>query len=300
MVFRVFPAAPHPPLLLGAGGKSGAFDLPELAAGDPPTMYIRVKRLGPQLAFGPPTFVLQSGAGPASEVAQHPGLSHIRADASPDSPDVATARFAQQPNDVYLLKVFVTVPGRAWRLRVVNNDAADREFVWVVADNEPESLQPWLDAPQSVRLSAACGATVQTRVGVHNRGTGPLALELGGTEPGSPFTASPLVPTIAPGGGDDVLIQLSAPTTPGEIQDVYIVQSSDTEASDAAGHNNRVALSATIVEPDPGPDPSPDDVDQLPSTSRCLVRGCDCQAFVGSPSTNCRTCGHGHGSHDVY
>ncbi|MBF9130112.1 hypothetical protein I0C86_14260 [Plantactinospora sp. S1510] len=294
MVFRVFPTTPHPPLPLGAHCKSGAFDLPELAGGNPPTMYIRVKRLREGPTSGPPTFLLQAGAGPTVEVTRHPNVSHIRADTSPDSPDVATARFAQEPNDVYLLKVFVEVPGQSWRLRVVNNDAEDREFIWVVADQEPESRQPWLDTPHSVRLSATCGTTVRTIVTVRNRGTGPLALTVGGTGTESHFTATPLVPTVVPGDDGEVMIQFVAPNTPGEIQDEYVVVSSDAGATDAAGHNNHVALCATIVRPDSDHDKPPDD-EEL-STLPCDVPGCGCQNFE-SASARCRNCGHDITSH---
>jgi hypothetical protein len=151
--------------------------------------------------------------------------------------------------------------GTAWTIRFTNSDAFANNITFVVADSD--FVTPWLHVPSSVidfgagilpgetdgvtvggRLftdvrQLLTGSTYDVKVRLRNYGTGTFNLSLPSGVSG-PFTMLAKMLAIAPGGSDDVTVELLS-LVPG----VERTRSFDIGAADAEAHPNTVFVSAT-------------------------------------------------------
>jgi len=245
MGFRVFPGAPAGPLVVAAAGTSDLQEFQELAGmveGDL-TMFVRLVKLGSGCAppGGPdPLIRLSVGGGPAVLVAMFPDASSVH-DAQGNF--VADAMCDARGDGVYRVRVFIARPGSAWQMRLLNQDAEPRGFTWVVADNDGEAQQPWIELPSTVTFAALAGQQVTSSVRVANLGTGRLTIAdaVGFRPPPGPGFELVGVPgPVSPNGCGELQVRFTAPSTPGTSTAVYTASSDDP----TAGHNRRVTLTA--------------------------------------------------------
>jgi N-acetylneuraminic acid mutarotase len=173
-------------------------------------------------------------------------------------------------NNIYLLKVVIQIPGTRLWIKITNNgtdDPDDEElnyrFVWVVADSDADSQQPWLHitypepdfvaGPANLKfnLSVSQGGTVvgkQLMVG--NLGTGPVTLvnvtpSMGGT----PFSISGLPQTINANTGSRAVVNFNVPTQVGDIPPAvftFVTSNRPDAGPFGLGHNNQIIASAHI------------------------------------------------------
>jgi hypothetical protein len=163
--------------------------------------------------------------------------------------DAASAWFVPPYTDnVYLLKVAISIPGTVVKtIRITNQTGRPRDFVWVVADSDAESKQPWIHVtPPSlfynVLINQPANLTSQS-ANVANKGTGPLTV--GGTTPALPagFTTSALPVTVAPNASAPVPIAFGPQAAAGTVAPASVAFNGDLAAG-GAGHNASVSLSA--------------------------------------------------------
>jgi hypothetical protein len=275
MPYRVFPDASNGPLSLGPGQISAPIGFPETAGGTPPAVYLRIIMLGtgcgpPDAPSPSPTFQLRAGAGNLNDLPEgHAVFIRDRPEAA--SAPVARAQLFVESDHVYAIRVLIDRPGNTWQLRITNNDDAERKFTWVVADNLPESAQPWLNLPQTLRFNGfngEVGRRVPQSVDVRNLGTGSLTISLGGLATGSTFQLDALPHDILPNDCGTLIITFNAPATVGSTEELYTAKSNDTQATESAHHNNRIRLIATTMALQPG---------------WRWCRNCQCLAFTGWP-----------------
>ena len=215
-----------------------------------------------------------------------------------DSDPVATAQLFVESEHVYAIRILICRTGSTWQLRITNEDDAERKFTWVVADNEPELAQPWLNLPQTLRFDGEGSQDVTQSLDVRNLGTGFLTISLGRRTTGSKFRLDQLPTDIAPNHCGKLIITFDAPTSASIIEDVYSARSNDRHATDATHHNNRIRLVARTTVPDPI------DVDPIPGEGEFgACRECRCRRFTPPPGSlashpiagrRCRTVGCGH------
>jgi hypothetical protein len=294
---RVFPDAANGPLSLGPGQISAPIGFPETAGGTPSAVYLRIIMLGEgcEPPDAPrPTFRLRAGTGNLIELPDDRAV-FVRGRPEESSAPVARAQLFIESEHVYAIRILIDRPGSMWQLRITNNDDAERKFTWVVADNEPEAAQPWLNLPQTLRFDAEVGKRVPQSVDVRNLGTGNLTISLGGLDTGSRFQLDLLPADIAPNHCGTLIITFNAPATDGITEELYTAKSNDKQATESAHHNDRIQLIARTTDTDPGTggtEPGRDFVG-----GRCL--GCTCPRFFGTSSHPvlgriCQTfnCGH--------
>ena len=149
-------------------------------------------------------------------------------------------------NNVYLLKVIIGNSNPTLKMRITNDTAEARDYVWVVADDEVGTLQPWISVSAASLSFAAlinedAAITAQNLV-VANKGTGPLTINGVGAAIGADFKllAASLSP-IPPNTTSNLTIGFTAPPTVGTSTASYSVASSDAVAS----HIAPVSLSGT-------------------------------------------------------
>jgi hypothetical protein len=285
MAFIVYPDASSGPLSLRPGD-SELIGFPEKAGGTPSAVYLRIVMLGADC--GPPglprpTFRLQA-RGPQAREGNPVELPDDRAVFIRDrpqeaSPPVARARLFIEGENVYAIKIEILRRGSTWKLHITNTHDTGRRFTWVVADNEPESKQPWLNLPQTLHFDAKVGKTVAEAIDVRNLGTGELTIHLGGLGAGSKFHLDQLPDKVAPNDCQKLIISFDAPDAAGTIEDQYTAESNDQRASASTQHNNRVRLTATTTDTDTGPGVTGPE-EGLPFVGgECLI--CDCLRFRG-------------------
>ena len=259
MPFRVFPDASNGPLSLGRGQISAPLGFPETAGGTPPAVYLRIIMLGTgcEPPDAPrPTFQLQAGTGNPVDPPEDRAV-FIRDRPEDASAPVARAQLFIESEHVYAIRILIDRPGSTWQLRITNNDHAERRFTWVVADNEPESAQPWLNLPQTLSFTGEVGKRVPQLVDVGNLGTGNLTISLGGLASGSRFQLDDLPADIVPNHCGKLIITFNAPAVAGTTEELYTAKSNDTQATESAQHNDRIRLIATTTAPAPPEVPPP-------------------------------------------
>ncbi|WP_373500583.1 hypothetical protein [Desulfococcus sp.] len=272
MAFDIYPSTLTQPLSVAAnttsppqsfaeqviiGGNLGPFGLFD-------AMFIRVAMLNPAvpcLTPGPPapTIILSADGGTPVEVPASPTTASIF---NGSAVHVADANVVAEANGVYFVEVFFQATGSAWDLRIRNNNLVDtREFIWVVAETNPEASQPWLDVSATTSPAgeldwdALIGAQIlvnQTEnhtLQIANRGTGPLTItSVPGQIAASEFEilSVPADP-ITPNACGDMVIAFTAPATAGESVETFSLASTDGLALDnpATFHNREVTLRAT-------------------------------------------------------
>jgi hypothetical protein len=301
----VFPDASNGPLNLGPGQASGPLSFPETAGGGPPpAVFLRVVMLGAGCeppGLPRPRFTLQAGTGTPVELPDPEfGRVFVRDDPGAASAPVARAKLFIEGENVYAIQILIDRAGSAWKLRMTNTHDTERRFTWVVADNEPESKQPWLNLPQTLSFNAKAGATARNSVDVPNLGTGNLTISLGGLAAGSRFRLDQLPEDVAPNDCGKLIVSFDAPGAAGTTEEEYTAVSNDKQATESAHHNNRIRLTAKTTTPDTGGGNGPGN--GPPEGGRC--RKCPCPRFFGTSShpvlgRKCQTfnCGHDIAEH---
>lgn len=254
MPFRVFPDASNGPLSLGPGQISAPIAFPETAGGTPPAVFLRIVMLGDgcEPPDAPrPAFQLRAGVGNPVLLPDDDAV-FIRAVAEAASAPVARAQLFIESEHVYAIRILIDRPGSTWQLRMTNNDDAERKFTWVVADNEPESAQPWLNLPQALSFDGEVGTRVLQAVDVRNLGTGQLTLSLGGLATGSRFQLDAVPADIVPNRCGQLIISFNAPAAASTISELYTAQTNDKHAIESAHHNDRIRLNARTTHTDSG------------------------------------------------
>jgi hypothetical protein len=232
------------------------------APGAKKKMFIRAAMVGGTMR---PSFLLKAGTG---EVATVPALPPNPASgvvsifrAGSQTGYVGSARIANpnEANNLSLIEItFDQDTVETWQFGIINRDTtADREFTWVVADNQAETAQPWIHvAPATLPYNALVNETLDQSVTVHNKGTGTLTLK--GVIPALPAELTitpPLGPNglpILPGESKPIVFRFAAPGTPpapdGTIPAIartMDIDPADPRASVSVGHNNQLSLTAT-------------------------------------------------------
>jgi hypothetical protein len=224
------------------------------------TLFLRFVMFG-QAPSNPgkrPTIFLTAGAGEKVEVTStYPNMVNVMDGVNPTEAASAT-RYDPDDQNVYLVKVFVFIPGNDYELRIQNNDSEAREFTLVAASSLTESRQPWLNA--SAPFPTSSSAVVSYKLVVNesqsqslfldNKGTGGLKVTAFADPFGPEFSVPPgrLPLTIPP--NPQVPVSLAvintaprAPTTPDGISSLSSALTSDEpNAGAVAGHNNSVTF----------------------------------------------------------
>jgi hypothetical protein len=261
MPFNVYPEPQTAPLPLIAGA---AMPLPLALANhigpDPTafnleTSFIRISMSGassvtpPQVGLTAVHPSLTQGA-EVNITATTLGTAQALLDGT-NTTDAASAYFfPPHANNVYLLKVVINIAGTTLKIRITNNTAANRDFVWVVATSDPDSQQPWINAsPATLVYNALVNqATILTTltVSVQNRGTGSLTVTSFSPALPASYTASGLPLTVLPNApSGSIPIAFNAPAAPGSVAAALFTLDGDAGPVFGVSHNHSVTLSAT-------------------------------------------------------
>src|SRR5262249_37944718 len=148
----------------------------ERRGGTPAQMFIRVSGFGVATA---PTLKLQAGTG--DPVTATSGMTTSIFDAPGGAGNyVADCLLSPQPNGVYLINVFLYLASAStWKLTIVNNDPANRGFVFVVADSDDQvtgAQQPWIEMETAIHFDALITETGNQSLRIFNYGTGLLTI----------------------------------------------------------------------------------------------------------------------------
>jgi hypothetical protein len=151
-------------------------------------------------------------------------------------------------NNVYLLKIFVSIPGTRFRIRFRNTTAEARQFTWVVASSSAESLQPWIDVTTTpLTYNALINQPLTQILTIRNYGTTPF--QVTGINPplGAAFSLPVLPVTVNPASHQDLVITFTSPTTSGTTSttSTVAVTPSDPNATSIAGHNQQFVINTT-------------------------------------------------------
>ena len=165
-------------------------------------------------------------------------------------------------NNVYLLKVAIEIPGSRLWLRITNGNAVSCGYVWVVADSDEDSKQPWLHvtsesfpgSPPAIVLDAYVGQGSDlnaTPLTIANLGSGDLTVANSEPQLPAPYVLKGLPITIGANfqGKSAVTIGANAPTAPGDIVPALfrlITASKPDPGPFGDGHNDTLNLSAHV------------------------------------------------------
>ena len=253
--FDVYPQPQTAPVNIAAGATSVTAFSERRSADAQPLMYIRVAMVGGAVD---PTFKLQAGAGDPVVV---PSVSGIWDQAGgPGNGNYVADSFLSPPaQGVYLLTVqFNTTPlppVESWKLTITNNDAAARDFMFVVssADGGADggAKQPWISADAAANFSEILVTdTGILNLKIANKGTGDLTGitgALSGTNAAS-FTFTAPVAAISPNSSGTGQVTLLAVATPQQLAASLKLSSNDTTVAGTAGHNNIAAISGQVEQ----------------------------------------------------
>jgi hypothetical protein len=247
-----------------------------LVANDADEMFIRIAMSGATPARHPRIeLALQDpgSAGQGSNIDPNVNTSGgTRVQLSDETGLVAAAanfvpRFVQgvpvYHDNVYLLKVVLFPPIAQLRIRITNKTEADRDFVWVVADNEDESRQPWIHAtPPGISFDMLTGETREQEIQISNRGTGHLVVR--GLDPGFPSSGAdgsqvgPLPMTLAPNTSAKLSLEFSAADEARDFETIpQQLISDDPGPFGAQAHNRDFNIGLRIRFPEPHFQPAP-------------------------------------------
>lgn len=165
---------------------------------------------------------------------------------------VGSATITKIPGSDCLFQVVVVDIGHlpsGWEIQLLNNTGEPLDIVWVVADNETDAAQPWLDVSSPLLDFNALGTilpedSIPDTLTVINRGTGELRIT--GLEPsGDDFSLSGDV-TIPANSCGVITLVFNAPSIPGTCDTTVGLSSNDSFAvMDATTkHNKEVVLEA--------------------------------------------------------
>lgn len=272
MTFHVFPDPPTAALTVGAGATTftalvDSLNQPvQLTGASVPAgaynkmMFIRVAMFGGTTA---PLLWVKAGTGEpvpmADPVTLVPDTLTHAVFRTPGTTsyvgDVQRVIAGEAPGVFQIRMGFDQDTTETWQLGIGNNDAVSRDFTWVVADSIADTAQPWIVvAPATVPYSALVGQTVNQSVQVSNKGTGTLTIA--SVNPALPagFTLGTTLPlAVAPAQTQSLVLTFTAPATPpaggvttGTVD--LVAAPADTTAGTSAGHNQRIALTATTAQ----------------------------------------------------
>jgi hypothetical protein len=251
MAFDVYPNPHTAPMSIPGGGGAGSTTTlaqERRSTEAQPTMYIRVAAVSAGVA---PTFKLAAGSGDA--VALDPsGFTEAIFDQPGDTGNyVADVKYVAEANGVYLISTFLysNAPS-TWKLTIINNDAAAREFTFVAAETNPEASQPWMDAALTLQWHVLINESGPLTLRLFNKGTGPLSGVAGavsGSDAAS-FSLTPVSGAINPSGFQDAAVNLAAFVSTKNASAALTLTSNDTTLQTTAGHNGTVALTATVEQ----------------------------------------------------
>ena len=232
MAFLVFPDPPASPVALLPGAASASVRIGELVAPDPITgveaMFITIVQLGAAGSCAAPadptspTVVLQ-----VADSAEVPVAGPMPLVAGTDGPAATifaagrqmTARMRALANGVFRVRIAFPngVTGEPWQLRLRNNDQLGRElrYTWVVADNFPESEQPWIEVPATpatAPLEVLINRFADLTILVQNLGTGPLTIAE--TPIGGGFAITTMPPPTPPNACAPMVLTYTAAASP--------------------------------------------------------------------------------------
>ncbi|MEU6667888.1 hypothetical protein [Streptomyces sp. NPDC046727] len=255
MPFAVFPDPPTAPLTVAAGDITftpiSQLTGPSVPAGAyVKMMFIRVAMAG---GSSPPELFIKAGTGAEVKITALT-TAVFRSDDLADY--VGDVQQLSESGNVYRIRMgFDKDTTEEWQLGIRNKDlSAAREFTWVVADSEAETAQPWIVvSPADHAFRVLTGDSLEQRVQVSNKGTGPLIITSVAPALPAGFTlGSPLPLTVPPSGTAPLAIKFDAPGAPpapdGKIKAMVALTATppDTTASSSAGHNQKVSLTATV------------------------------------------------------
>lgn len=150
--------------------------------------------------------------------------------------------------NVYPLKITIFHPARL-RMRITNHFEGAHEFVWVAADTEAGSRQPWMKvSPSSMYFNELMiGQTDTSDIAVYNSGTGDLFVNglTPGTRPGGFYSVAinPVPYRIEPNGTGSLALHFTALDSTGlNLTDRQDLASNDPGPFGAQGHNNGIML----------------------------------------------------------
>jgi hypothetical protein len=267
MAFDVYPKPPNnrQTLNIPAGASTITTIVNEQRSSEtPPVMYIRVSSIDGIVPE--PVFSLQTGTGawvpvPSGAVIPPQGIWNVPyAMGTPQINYVGDSYIYPENNNVYLIKVllFLSSTQPSWQLKIDNAGGPARKFVFVVAQSDLESQQPWIDMSTTLidkpPFEVLVNETGQFNVRIFNRGTGALT-GLGGTLAGTDaasFTFAPPVTTINPNDLLDVPLTLAAIDGPQAVTATLTVTSNDQPPAATTpptpGHNNLVVISGQVEQ----------------------------------------------------
>ncbi len=193
MAFRLL--SPSEPLEV-PGGQTGP--LVELFVPvEAKEVYLRVIALwrdNVPLVGAAPTFHLKSGRDGEITAFTADGQEVVVPDDEGKAAAQVTCR--RLPADTYLISISdISEDAGPWQLRISNNDSETLRFAWVSADDERDTLQPWM-VLEPTGIDPGDGMLTLLRdeservLLVRNRGTAPLLIK---DEPGTPLGGSPVV-----------------------------------------------------------------------------------------------------------
>lgn len=260
MPFHIYPDPQTAPLPLISGA---AMPLPltlaDLSGPDPtafnlPTSFICLSMSGASLATPPQLGLtavhpsLTQGA-EVNITASTLGTAQALLDGT-NATDAASAYFfPPHANNVYLLKVVINIAGTTLKIRITNNTAANRDFVWVIADSDADSRQPWINATPAALVYNALinqAASLTTlAISVGNSGTGSLTVSSFTPALPASYTASGLPVTVLPNApAGSILVAFNAPAAPATLPAALFTLDGDNGPVFGASHNREVTLSA--------------------------------------------------------
>ncbi|WP_157996020.1 Vgb family protein [Thermomonospora amylolytica] len=255
-MFHVHPRPQTAPLSVAAGKTSPLKPIDELVGTDASTgldtMFIRVVKTGTGCAptgAPDPGITLQADTGDPVEVPRLPDSASIFNGPGGTGAEVANATLQAEPDDIYLIRIFIFTRGSQWKIQLVNHDqTAAHAFTWTVADNDAETRQPWIDAPADFAFTVESGQTDTRHTRIANLGTGTLTIEdKEGTQPGPGFTLTAIPKEIGPNACGDLVVTFTGPDAPGVSSADHTFTCNDTTAQPTAGHNRQITLTATTT-----------------------------------------------------
>ncbi|MFZ0718369.1 hypothetical protein [Mycobacterium sp.] len=255
--FQVLPTPPDAPLTVPTGERSAAMTFTEASLGSPSVITMRVARLPADVDFPTdnpaedPTFLLSAGGQAAVIPAQPSKLSIM----DQNGATAGTAEYFEETFDIYRIVLNVQRSGsRTWTLQIQNGDKQPRSFTGVVAGDDSDTRQPWINAVPTLDFQSDEGASAVLlgSIKIANNGTGALTLQPIGLE--DPFSVIP-PDDIGPNSSGVIQVQYD-PSKSGPQVQTLTVASNDTLASAASLHNDVVTVSYRKTAPLPPPPPT--------------------------------------------
>ncbi len=180
-----------------------------------------------------------------------------------NSTSAALAYYSPDARDnVYLLKVAIEIPGSRLWLRITNRNSVSCGYVWIVADSDEDSRQPWLHvssesftgSPPAIALDAYIGQSADlnaTPLTIANLGSGDATVTYSEPQLPAPYVLKGLpitVPANSQATGN-VTIGADAPTAPGDIAPAVfrlVTRDKSDPGPFGDGHNDKFNLSAHV------------------------------------------------------